>query len=114
MDRPDGWDDETVDDALDVLQDLVLWELVPERWDQVDRLLTRIGEAFAAADADEFRAAVADLELSGPVRALRIGGTNVIGIQEPVLERRNTLVHTLNQQRRQPSVEAGHGDQPAR
>jgi hypothetical protein len=114
MERPGGWDAETVDDALDVLQDLVLWELVPERWDQVDHLLTRIAQAFAAGDADELRQTLADLELSGPVRALRIGGTPVNGIPEPVLDRRNTLVHNLSQERRRPPAEGGHAGHPPR
>ena len=114
MKHRDNWDTETVDDALDVLQDLVLWELVPERWELVDRLLGRIGAAFVAGDADELREAVADLELSGPVRALRIGGTTVQGIPEPVLDRRNTLVHTLSQQRPKPPAEGRRDEQPAR
>ncbi|WP_305785579.1 CATRA system-associated protein [Symbioplanes lichenis] len=122
----DGWDAETVGDALDVLQDLVLWQLVPDRWSQVDRLLGRIAAAFAAGDADEVRAAVAYLELSGPVRALRIGTAGVDGIPEPVLERRNTLVHALvreqrraapastSEQRRAAPTEESSGDHPAR
>lgn len=114
MERPGGWDAETVDDALDVLHDLVLWELVPERWAQVDRLLARIAAAFAAGDADELRQTLADLELSGPVRALRIGGTAVNGVPEPVLDRRNNLVHTLSQERRTPPAKGGHADQPPR
>ena len=114
MGHPDDWDAESVGDALDVLRDLLWWELVPARWERVDRLLVRIAAAFAAGDATELREAVADLELSGPVKAIRIGSTAVAGIPEPVLDRRNTLVHTLSQQRPKPPAEGGRDEQPAR
>ncbi len=112
MTPPEDWDAETVGDALDVLQEIVLWELLPERWEQVGRILDRITAALAANDVEDLRDAVADLELTGPVRALRIGGTGERGIPEPVLERRNTLVHALTEERRAaPGTEADHGDQ---
>jgi hypothetical protein len=117
MDRPEDWDAETVDDALDVLQDLVLWELAPQRWEQVGEILERITAALAARDADDLREAVADLELSGPVRALRIGSASTGGIPEPVFDRRNTLVHSLsNEQSRRSATtpEGGRGDKPPR
>ena len=88
-------DRETVDDALDVLQDIVLWELTPARWQQVEQIIERIGVALSTGDTGGLRSAVADLELSGPTRALRIGSTTIQGIAEPVLERRNSLVHAL-------------------
>ncbi|MEU4222384.1 CATRA system-associated protein [Actinoplanes sp. NPDC026623] len=88
-------DDETLGDALDVLRDVVLWELTPQRWDQVGRLIGQISAAYAGSDPDGVREAIADLELNGPVRALRIGTTTVTGVPEPVLDRCNELVHTL-------------------
>jgi hypothetical protein len=115
MDRPELWDAESVDDALDVLQDLSSWELAPHRWEQVARILERIAAAAATHDGEDLRGAVADLELSGPVRALRIGGAGASGIPEPVLDRLNTLVHTLSQERPTGSApEAGRGAEPAR
>lgn len=115
MTSPEDWDAETVGDALDVLQDLVLWELGPERWQQVDAILGRITSALATRDIEDLRDAVADLELSGPVRALRIGSTSERGIPEPVLERRNTLVYALTEERQVATgTEAGRGDEPAR
>ncbi|MEV7628708.1 CATRA system-associated protein [Actinoplanes sp. NPDC089786] len=105
MDNRAGLDRETVDDALDVLRDIVLWELTPQRWEQVTLILGRLADALAAGDPEELRDAVADLELSGPTRALRIGGTETGGIPEPVLERRNTLVHSLS--RDQPKDDDG-------
>jgi hypothetical protein len=91
----DPWDAETVQDAVDVLDDLVLWELAPQRWEQVDRILAWIDRALRARDGDDLRAAVAELELSGPVRILRIGGNQQTPVPPPVLDRRNALVHTL-------------------
>jgi hypothetical protein len=116
VDGHEDWDAETLGDALDVLQDLVLWELVPQRWEQVEQLLDRMQVAIASRDAGDLRDAVADLELSGPVRVSLIGSTPIRGIPEPVLERRNSLVHalTLEQARRSATTEAGSGDKPAR
>jgi hypothetical protein len=115
MNPPADWDAETVDDALDVLQDLVLWELVPERWARVDSIIDRITVALAARDAGDLRDAVADLELSGPIRALRIGSTGERGIPEPVLDRRNSLVHALTAEKKAAArTEAGRDDRLAR
>jgi len=114
MERPEDLDAETVDDALDVLQDLVLWELAPRRWEQVGEILDRITAALAAHDADDLREALAHLELS-PVRALRIGSAGTTGIPQPVLDRRNTLVYRLgNEQSRRSATrpEGLRGDQP--
>jgi hypothetical protein len=114
MENPEGLDRETVDDALDVLQDIVLWELTAPRWEQVGQILDRLGAAIAVADREGLRAAVADLELSGPTRALRIGGTGTRGIPEPVFDRRNNLVHSLGQEKAKPPAEGGSSGRPTR
>jgi hypothetical protein len=88
-------DDETVADALDVLEDLAEWQLAAPRWERVHGILDRLAGALGAGDTAGVRAAVADLELSGPVRALRIGTADTDGIPEPVLDRRNTMLHQL-------------------
>jgi hypothetical protein len=90
---------ETVQDAIDVLQDLVLWEMTAPRWEHVAEILARIEAAFVHGDADELREAVAELENSEPVRILPIGSKTVTGIPQPVLDRRNSLVHTLTAKR---------------
>src|SRR5262245_22139687 len=95
MDSVPGWDSETVNDALGVLGDLPLWQLSPPRWAQVGQTLDQLATAYLTGDVYGFRDAVADLELSGPVRALRIGSTQATGIPEPVLERRNSMVYEL-------------------
>ena len=96
MDFSERRDDETVQDAVVLLQDLVLWEMSPQRWERVDELLQRINDAYAARDATELRAATAELEISGPVRILRIGSKQSTGIPPMTLERRNTLIHSLS------------------
>jgi hypothetical protein len=113
MDRPVEWGAESFDDVLDVLHDIVLWELTPPRWAQVEQLLVRIAAAHAAGDAAELRVAAAELERIGPARALRIGSTTIAGIPEPVLERRHTLVRVLTGEQ-PPERPAGSGDWPAR
>jgi hypothetical protein len=92
---PEAWDAETVQDTVNVLQDLVLWELSPQRWEHVAQLLRRIEAGLAARDADEVREAAAELELVGPVRILRIGSAGSTAIPQQLLDRRNTLVHAL-------------------
>jgi hypothetical protein len=77
----------------------VLWELTPQRWERVAEILDGIDAAATSGNAGDLRAAVAELELSGPTRAFRIGSTEVSGISPPILERRNTLVHTLGRRR---------------
>jgi hypothetical protein len=110
MDRPVEWDAATLDDVLDVLHDIVLWELTPARWAQVEQLLDRVAAAHAAGDTEELRVIAADLERSGPTRALRIGSTTITGIPERVLDRRHALVHALS--REQPPT--GPGPRPTR
>ncbi|MFF5295257.1 CATRA system-associated protein [Paractinoplanes globisporus] len=100
MEPSESWDAETVQDAVNALQDIVLWTLTPQRWEHVAALLERIDTAYATRDAGELRNAVAELELSGPVRIMRIGSTTATGVPQPVLDRRNTLVHSLTSERK--------------
>ena len=100
MDFPERWDDETIQDAVDVLQDLVLWEMSPQRWEHIAGVLQRIDSALAGRDPAELREAVTELEISGPARMLRIGTKQTTGIPPQVLERRNALVHSLTSGRR--------------
>ncbi|MEV6373563.1 CATRA system-associated protein [Micromonospora musae] len=122
MERPESWDAETLGDALDLLQDMVLWELVPERWEHIGLLLSRLEVALATGEGDEARDVVVELELSGPVRANRIGSAERSGIPELVLERRNMLVHSLTGERDRESGDqqdasrmgVGRGEHPDR
>ncbi|GAA4588571.1 hypothetical protein BJY16_008604 [Actinoplanes octamycinicus] len=119
MDLPKHWDAESVAEAVDLLSDLVLYTLVPERWERVSEVLRRVGTALDTGDLDELRDATADLEIYGPERILRIGSTDKVGIPPRVLERRNELVHRLTGEPTPASVsrtepEVGRDDQRAR
>jgi hypothetical protein len=89
------FDDETKADALDVLNDLLEWQLAAQRWERVERIVDALAEALAAGDADALREATAELEVAGPVRITRIGATPQIPAPERVRDVANHLVHVL-------------------
>lgn len=97
MDFRESWNDEAVQEAVVLLQDLVLWELSPQRWDNVERILSRIAQAMTDRDLRALHDATAELELSGPVRVLRIGSKESTGIPPMILDRRNQLIHSLTE-----------------
>jgi hypothetical protein len=112
MEHLEAWDDEIIQDAVDVLQDLVLWEMSPRRWERVEEILRLIETALAARDTDALREAVSELEINGPPRILRIGSKEETKIPPPVFERRNTLVHTLTSEHRDPPEDGHDGRRP--
>jgi CATRA-associated small protein len=87
--------DEIVLDALDALDYMADWEMTTDLWEQVAEILRRIETAFADGDRRALREAAADLELCNPSRVVPIGAKPPTGIPQPLLERRNTLVHRL-------------------
>ncbi len=89
------WDEETLEDALDVLGDLHQWRLPSPRWEQIGSILDRMGQAFAAGDDEGLRDATSQLELHGPVRANRIGTKDVNGPDPSVTERQNRLIDEI-------------------
>jgi hypothetical protein len=102
MDTHADWDAETVEDALAVLEDLLDWELAPPRWERAAGMLATISAALAADDPEALREAVADLELGGPTRILRIGSKTTTGIPDQILDLRNVLVHSLTERQAGP------------
>lgn len=82
-------------DALAVLDDIVSWRLAQARWEHVTAILRQIAAALAANDAEAVQDAVADLELTGPVRTLRIGHDGVLPPPAEVLEVRGSVVESL-------------------
>ncbi|WP_069766881.1 CATRA system-associated protein [Streptomyces sp. LUP30] len=98
-------DGESRDDAVDVLKDLIEWELAPQRWEQVDSIVDSLADAVARGDGDALREATAELELTGPVRITRIGAKSVIPVPEETRDRANHLVHALGRQQERQQQE---------
>ncbi|MFJ4525587.1 CATRA system-associated protein [Streptomyces sp. NPDC088810] len=103
-------DGETRDDAVDVLDDLLQWQLTAERWERVEALVRSLDQALAAGDGDALRAATAELELAGPVRITRIGTKSLIPVPEKTRDRANRLVHTLGNRPREPRLDGPTDD----
>ena len=82
-------------DALDLLGEVLVWRLAVDRWRAVDQALRDLMAAAAADEPDAFREVLHDLELAGPTRAVRIEDAEKLPAPQPVRERINQLVHTL-------------------
>lgn len=94
--RSSPLDEDLRAEAHDVLQDVEHWRLTGPRWATVRGVLDAMRAAYDAGDAEALRAAVYDLELSGPVRANSLNGPEVGGPPELVYDRANHLVHDLS------------------
>jgi hypothetical protein len=90
-----GIDPEARANALDVLHDVLAWQLVEERRQRVIDSLDAMATAVAAQDNASVESATAELELASPVRVTRIGATSVNPPPEIVRDRVNHLVHSL-------------------
>jgi hypothetical protein len=84
-----------VDNALDMLRDLLVWKLPPTRWELVGETVARLEAALAAGDAAGLHDATVDLELAGPTRISRLGDSATLA-PEPVRQVANRLIHTLS------------------
>lgn len=93
---PVGFSDEDIDNALDVLEDIAQWRLLPDKWVEVDRLVGLARSALAAGNRDGFLHATAGLELLSPVRITRVGATPTTPAPAPIRERANMLIHDLS------------------
>jgi hypothetical protein len=88
-------DDVDRQDALDVLEDALHWQLPASRWRGVDEAVRAMAEALTRDDVAAFRRAESDLELARPVRAVSAEHPPQDPVPEPVRERINELIHTL-------------------
>ncbi|MFI0480907.1 CATRA system-associated protein [Actinomadura sp. 9N215] len=98
---------EIIEDALDVLGDLLMWRFPLERWARIEPVAARMQEACAAGDEAALRNATADLELMGPDRITRIGDTPVVPPPPRIRERANQLIHSLGGNAAQPPGGSG-------
>ena len=96
-------DDDVRADALDVLTDALQWRLTEPRWSAVRTAVDALAAAVRAGDAVAVRAAVADLELLGPVRATPIGREPIVPPPDGVLDEINELVGAMDGDPEQPS-----------
>jgi hypothetical protein len=87
------------DDAVNVLQDALLWELSPSRWEGITAILQALETDLADEDVEALAEVVAQLELAGPVRITSIGAPPVAPPPPKVRERINHLIHRLSRSR---------------
>lgn len=89
------------EDALDVLRDaLRAWQLTAGGWKVVEQAVDALGAALVVGDTAAFREAVCDLEQVGPIRATSFGQEPTVSApDEPVRERINELIHSLEDPR---------------
>jgi hypothetical protein len=87
--------DQDRQDALDVLDDTLLWELSPGRWSEIEQVVARMTRALAEGDDVSFQEDVYHLELLGPVRAASAGNPPPERAGARVRERINELVRSL-------------------
>lgn len=87
--------DQDRQEALDVLDDALQWELAPHRWVEIEQLVAVLAQALTAGDDVTFRQAVYDLELLGPVRAASADNPPSERAGGRVRERINELIRTI-------------------
>ncbi|WP_373869681.1 CATRA system-associated protein [Acrocarpospora pleiomorpha] len=86
---------ETVEEALAVLGDLLRWRSSPGHWERIEPVVTRMQEALAIGDGEALRHVTAELELMGPTRITRIGSTSLVPPPPRIRDRTNQLIHSL-------------------
>ena len=82
-------------EALDVVSDVLQWQLHEARWRPLEQVLAAMDAAVAAGDTAGLMAATANLELAGPLRVTRIGAAPVVPAPAAVRDRLNRLVYAL-------------------
>lgn len=87
---------QVLEDAIHVLEDLLLWELTAARWEGVAGILEAVAAEVAADDLSNLAEATIQLELAGPVRITRIGAMPTEPPPPRVRERINQLIHRLS------------------
>jgi hypothetical protein len=97
--------------ALEVLAEVVRWQLPAPRWERVTDIVESMDAAIGRGDIAALESATIDLELLGPVRVTRIGSTqDRVEAPPPVRERVNRLQHILVETPGQK--DGGNGQRP--
>lgn len=100
-------DDETKDNAVEVLGDLLQWHMTTNRWDLMSSAIDDLSEALGGRTAPAVREALIEIELLGPVRARRIGEEPRTPAPAVLRDRVNRLVHSLGPETNPPLRAAG-------
>ena len=79
----------------EVLGSILKRELPPARWSRLAEIVEAAIAADRAADLDGLREATGELELTGTVRILRIGGAPIVPAPKPVRERIEVLQSSM-------------------
>jgi hypothetical protein len=94
------------DEALDVIKDALRWQLAEARWQAIEQILGAMDAALESGDPQAVSAATVELEMAGPLRITRIGGTPVVSPPPPVRDRLNRLVFSLGGTTPEPRPQA--------
>jgi len=87
---------QVLQDAVLVLEDLLLLELSSARWEGIAGILEALATEVAGGDLSNLTEATIQLELAGPVRMTRIGALPTEPPPPRVRERINQLIHSLS------------------
>lgn len=107
--------EELREDLLDILGDVLEWELPPGRWDAVARILGTLIHQLAEGDLAALRTAIGELELESPIRTKRIGDSKQPAEAKapPPAEVRDQQVFLVEQIGTQNPKGGGERDDPA-
>lgn len=95
-------------EALEILQDVLIWRTRPDAWKEISRIVEAMAEAVSSDDPDALAARTGDLELSSPLRVIRIGDTDGDPAPEHLRERVNHLIHALEPSDPAEETDAAH------
>jgi hypothetical protein len=100
MVRPDEplsfFDAEVLQEALQVVEDAIAWELSPAHWEAIEPLLDALASALRSGDEAALISATTDLQLYSPVRIITLGSKSSVPPPPPVRYLLNTLVHSID------------------
>lgn len=89
-------DEDTRQEAIDILRNCAQWRLSSAWWDHIDTVLDDVDAALRARDMTAFTAAVDELVLASPVRVSRISKPESDQPASPSRqERLNRMVHEV-------------------
>jgi len=112
-----GLDEDTRQEAVEVLRSCAQWRLSPAWWDRIDAILDDADAALRAGDMAAFTAAVDELALASPFRVSRISkpdsGQPASSDRQ---ERLNRMVHEVGTlpSRRQNTIDDQNTDDDKR